>query len=221
MIEIKLILEPFSHALPYDYYNRMHGFISKLMGDNNYGKNYNRYHYTNIIGGENTKDGIIFKDATPYFIIRFDKNDTELQDRFWNNITSCVNLFFGLKLKTFLFEEVDNYKKKTFRTLKQSPILISEKYRQLDDLSLDIIQETESYLLRCIRNKAKACGFKLDERLTINIVNQYNPKTINYNGIQNKGRLFELKINANEATKKFILLNGLGRSCGCAFGFIY
>lgn len=41
MITIRLNVKKFNYALPYDYYYRMHGFITKLMGDNCYGKNYN------------------------------------------------------------------------------------------------------------------------------------------------------------------------------------
>ena len=75
-------------------------------------------------------------------------------------------------------------------------------------------------MIQTIASKAEKRGFNIDKNLSIKIVKQHNHKDINYRGIINKGRVFVLIINCNQETKEFIMLNGIGRSCGCGFGFI-
>lgn len=219
MLEIKVILKKIDYLIPYDYYNRMHGYVSNLLGNETYGKNINKYIYSNLIGGENIKNGIKFIN-NPYFIIRIDDNDNEIKRRFIDNIKSHTELFFGLSVLGVSWENINIDSKTNFRTLKQSPILVSKKFTFTNYLNNEEIKECEEFILKTIKEKAIASNFKIDENLTIKITRQHNHKDINYRGVINKGRVFELHINANAETKKFIMLNGIGRSCGCGFGFI-
>ena len=219
MLEIKIILNKINHSIPYDYYNRLHGYVSDLFGNETYGKCFNNFIYTNLIGGENLKGGIKFNE-NPYFIVRIDNNDNEIKRRFIDNIKNKRELFFGLKVIGVSWEQINVDEKNIFKTVKQSPILISKSISNVNYLNIEEIKETEKFLLETIKNKANNCNFKLDENIKIRIIRQHNNKDINYRGIINKGRVFELKIEANTETKKFIMLNGIGRSCGCGFGFI-
>lgn len=219
--EIKIVLKKINHIIPYDYYQRMHGAVCRITGVNEtYGSKCNRYIYTNLIGGENTTKGIVFKN-NPYFIIRFSSIDTELFSNIVNNITSDKRLFLGLEIDGVFSPTDTNVDRCLFRTMKQSPILISKKYDKSYINNCEIVEDVEKSLIENIKNKALECGFVVDKDLKIKIKSIHNNKTINYNGIFNVGRVFELLIYANEDTKNFILLNGLGRSCGCGFGFIY
>lgn len=219
--EIKIVLKKIDHIIPYDYYQRMHGAVCRITGVNEtYGSKCNRYIYTNLIGGENTTKGIVFKN-NPYFIIRFSSIDTELFSNIVNNITSDKRLFLGLEIDGVFSPTDTNVDRYLFRTMKQSPILISKKYDKSYINNSEIVEDVEKSLIENIKNKALECGFVVDKDLKIKIKSIHNNKTINYNGIFNVGRVFELLIYANEDTKNFILLNGLGRSCGCGFGFIY
>lgn len=219
--EIKIVLKKIDHIIPYDYYQRMHGAVCRITGVNEtYGSKCNRYIYTNLIGGENTTKGIVFKN-NPYFIIRFSSIDTELFSNIVNNITSDKRLFLGLEIEGVFSPTDTNVDRCLFRTMKQSPILISKKYDKSYINNSEIVEDIEKSLIENIKNKALECGFVVDKDLKIKIKSIHNNKTINYNGIFNVGRVFELLIYANEDTKNFILLNGLGRSCGCGFGFIY
>lgn len=219
--EIKIVLKKIDHIIPYDYYQRMHGAVCRITGVNEtYGSKCNRYIYTNLIGGENTTKGIVFKN-NPYFIIRFSSIDTELLSNIVNNIISDKRLFLGLEIDGVFSTTDTNVDRCHFRTMKQSPILISKKYDKSYINNSEIVEDIEKSLIENIKNKALECGFVVDKDLKIKIKSIHNNKTINYNGIFNVGRVFELLIYANEDTKNFILLNGLGRSCGCGFGFIY
>lgn len=219
MLEIKIILNKINHFIPYDYYNRLHGYVCNLLGDETYGINVNRFIYTNLIGGENLKKGIKFTD-NPYFIIRIDNNDNDIKRRFLDNIGKCTELFFGLSILGVSWNDVDFETKNRFKTVKQSPILISKKFSFINYLNKDELKECEEFIIKTIKEKALKSNFNLDENLKVKIVKQHNHKDINYKGIINKGRVFEFEINANKETKKFIMLNGVGRSCGCGFGFI-
>lgn len=219
MLEIKIILNNIDYLIPYDYHNRLHGYVSDLLGNETYGKNVNKFIYTNLIGGENIKNGIRFIN-NPYFIIRIDNNDNETKRRFIDNISKYKELFFGLTVLGVTWENININSKTTFKTIKQSPILVSKKFSFINYLNTNEIKECEDFIINTIKEKAKTSNFKLDNNLTIKILRQHNSKDINYKGIINKGRVFELEINADEETKKFIMLNGIGRSCGCGFGFI-
>lgn len=219
MIEIKIILNKVNHFIPYDYYNRLHGYVVKLFGNSTYGMGVNRYIYTNLIGGENLKEGIKF-NIEPFFIVRIDKNDSELMFNFIKNIKDNQELFFGLTVKGVSWEEKNVKEQFIFSTNKVSPILISKHYNFQRILYKDDFVNIENYLMNIIKNKAKLVNFKLDENLSFKIDSSYNHKDINYKGIKNRGRVFRFKIKANEETKRFILLNGVGKSCGCGFGFI-
>lgn len=219
MLEIKIILNKIDYFIPYDYYNRLHGYVSNLLGNETYGKNINKFIYTNLIGGENLKSGIRFNN-NPYFIIRLDNNDNETKRRFIDNIKEHTKLFFGLTVLGISWSQVDIEEKTRFRTIKQSPILVSKKFSFTNYLNNDEIRECENFLMKTIKDKARTANFKIDDDFTIKIVRQHNHKDINYSGIINKGRVFEFEIHATKETKKFIMLNGIGRSCGCGFGFI-
>lgn len=219
MLNIEIVLNKKGILLPYDYYNKMHGYMTKLLGGETYGKNVNRYNYTNLLGGENTKEGIKFFEH-PYFIIRIDKDDNELKRRFIDNIAKYKDLFFGLTVSGITWNDIDVNSKTKFKTIKQSPILLSKKFSSINYLNNNEIKESEEFLIKTIKEKAETSKFKLDDNLIIKIIRQHNHKDINYKGIINKGRVFELEIKANYETKKFIMLNGIGRSCGCGFGFI-
>lgn len=216
--EIDVILNKINYCIPYDYYNRHHGYVTKIMGDESYGSITNRYIYSNLIGGENTSDGIKFND-NPYFKIRIDDNDILLKQKFLQNIASNYELYYGLKVEGFTIKDV-NVEKNTYRTLKQSPILISKKYKK-DYLTEEDLFDTEKYLIDSIMRKSETVGFDIDPNFSLKIKRMHNHKDILYNGIINKGRVFELEIKSNQETKNFILLNGIGRSCGTGFGFIY
>lgn len=220
MVEIKIILKKIDYCIPYDYYKRMHGYIVKLLGDDCYGTMTNRYIYSNLIGGKNTKNGIEFKN-NPYFIIRINDYDNEIKQLFLNNLPNCVKLFNGLEVEGISINNVDISKNTTYYTLKQSPILVQKKFNTSRYLLRDELDEVERYIMENIREKAITSNFNIDENLQIKITKQHNNKIINYNGVFNNGRVFEFKINANDDTKRFILMNGIGRSCGCGFGFIY
>lgn len=219
MLEIKMILNKINYSIPYDYYNRLHGYVTQLLGGDTYHQGVNRFIYTNLLGGENLKDGIFFNN-NPYFIIRIDNNDNEIKKRFLDNIGECTDLFNGLKVIGVSWDNINIDNKKRFRTVKQSPILVSKKYSWVNYLTNEEIKECEDYLLDSVKNKAKICNFKLDDNLVIKIVKQHNFKNIQYKEVVNKGRVFEFEINCNNETKKFIMMNGMGRSCGCGFGFI-
>lgn len=216
--EIDVILNKINYCIPYDYYNRHHGYVTKIMGDESYDSITNRYIYSNLIGGENTSDGIKFNDK-PYFKIRIDDNDILLKQKFLQNIASKYDLYYGLKVEGFTIKDVD-VEKNTYRTLKQSPILISKKYKK-DYLTEEELFDTEKYLIDSIMRKSETVGFDIDPNFSLKIKRMHNHKDILYNGIINKGRVFELEIKSNQETKNFILLNGIGRSCGTGFGFIY
>ena len=220
MLEVKLFFSIPKNNVSYDYYYKLHGFISKLLPSKSYGKNINEYVYTNLIGGENLKNGIKFND-NPYLIIRFDNNNNVLKRTLIDNIKKCVTLFDDIKIIGINWETTDRYKQNIFYTVKQSPIIIGQKrFKFQDFLSADELKECERLLFNSIKEKAKEMNFTIDENLEIKIMQQYNHKDINYRGIINKGRVFKLKISSNEETKKFILINGVGNSCGCGFGFI-
>lgn len=217
LIDIKVVLNQINYSLPYDYYQRMHGYIISLLGDNSYGSMNRDFIYTNLIGGDNKKEGIVFNNE-PYFIIR--TNNDEIIKKFLININSHKELFLGLTVKYIVPPVEVDCNKNVFFTVKQSPILVSKTFNWQNVLTSEDIAMTEKYLLNNIIEKAKNISFNIDENLSIKIVSQYNCKDINYNNIINKGRVFKFKIECNNETKEFILLNGLGRSCGSGFGFI-
>lgn len=217
----KVYLQKFNHFIPYDYQSKMHGFIVKVLGDNNYGKNYNRYHYTNLIGCTNKTEGMVYSKEC-YFYVRLKKNDIELQEKLINNLIKHKNdMFYGLKIAGISMPIIESLEDRThFRTVRVSPCLIARRHDKQRTFDSNLITQTEKYFLRCIRNKAKSCGFNLDENLSIEIRNVHENKTSVYRGLHNNGRVLEFIIRANAETKNFILVNGLGRSCGCGYGFL-
>jgi CRISPR/Cas system endoribonuclease Cas6 (RAMP superfamily) len=225
MFEIKIYFKKINFALPYTYYDKLHGFICQLMGDNNYGKCYHHYLASNLCGGEFKAQGITFKDK-PFMLVRIDKNDDTLKVHFIQAINTLPKLYIGddilLEVDSFTVNEV-TINKNVFNTSKYSPILTTKKYSKFDKvINMEIAKkDTELHLLKSIQEKAKECEFEIDPDLSITILQEYNKKIINYRGIYNTGRIFKLLINANYETIKFIMLNGLGRSAGCQFGYIY
>lgn len=221
MLEIKILLKIPKSVISYNYHNKLHGYVCNLLNNNTYGEVINNFMYSNLIGGQNLKEGIKFNE-NPYFIIRFDKNNTQLKELLVNNLKNNQFLFDDLSVIGIAWKVIDLHDKNIFYTLKQSPILVSRnRYMHTNNLTDVELLDCEQYLKHSINNKAKSANFKIDENIEIKIIKQHNPKNIWYKGCVNKGRVFELQINANTETKKFILLNGLGRSCGCGFGFIY
>lgn len=217
MYDVLMFIKNRNFLLDYNYRNKLHGYVSNLMGDNQYGKIFHNYKYSNIIGGELTNKGIFFKEDA-YFIIRIERDiDKSI---LLNNISNHLTLFNGLVLNNINIVKVD-YNKTSFRTLKESPILISKKFDKVDYINNNNFSIIEDELIKSIKERGKLANIEIDPNLNIKIYKQYNHKDTLYNNIINKGRVFELKINCDEKTKKFILLNGLGRSIGCGFGFIY
>lgn len=217
MYDVLMFIKHKNFLLDYNYRNKLHGYVSNLMGDNQYGKSFHNYKYSNIIGGDLTDKGILFKENA-YFIIRIERDiDKSI---LLNNINKHLTLFNGLVLDNINIVKVD-YSKTFFRTLKESPILISKKFDKIDYINNSDFNIIENELINSIKERGKLANIEIDPNLNIKIYKQYNHKDTLYNNIINKGRVFELKINCDEKTKKFILLNGLGRSIGCGFGFIY
>lgn len=216
LIDIQVHLTNFPKYVSYDYYQKLHGYVSNLLDNQTYGVGVNDYIYSNIIGGEFTKNGISFSENS-FFIIR--TNNNQVLANFLNNIGIKTDVFDGIKVKGFS-KNYTNLCKNKFQTIKQSPILVSTKYNWIDYIPNRFTNEIENYLIQTIASKAEKRGFNIDKNLSIKIVKQHNHKDINYRGIINKGRVFELIINCNQETKEFIMLNGIGRSCGCGFGFI-
>ena len=216
LIDIQVHLCNFPKYVSYDYYQKLHGYVSSLLDNQTYGIGVNDYIYSNIIGGELTKKGIKFSDGS-YFIIR--TNNGQVLANFLNNIGNKLTMFDGIQVKGFS-KSYTNLCKNKFQTVKQSPILVSTKYNWVDYIPNRLMSEIEGYLIQSILVKAEKRGLIVDKNLSIKVVMQHNHKDINYRGIINKGRVFELVINCNQETKEFIMLNGIGRSCGCGFGFI-
>lgn len=217
MFDIKVALKKTDKVLPYDYYYKMHGFICNLLGNNFYCSMQNNYIYSNLMGGDYTKDGIVFKEQ-PYFFIRTD-DDTVLAN-FLNSLSNNkTKLFEGFEIEGFM-TLLPKIKTSYFRTVKSSPILVSKTFDKKDNLSNDDLKETEKYLVESVIRHAKEYNVSIDENLTIEIIRQHKHKDILYKETINKGRVFELKINANKETKEFIISHGIGRSTGSGFGFL-
>ena len=216
MITILVVLEETEKILSYGYYHILHGYISKLLGDNNYGKLTNDYTYSNICGGRCTTEGFKFS-GKPYFFIRTDKD--EVWKNFLTNIAKMKQIFDGFKVLGFDIVNLD-LKRKWFETDASTPILVSKKYNKVDNLSPSEIKESEQYLVNSVTKKASELGVEIDPNLSISITLQRPHRNIVYRGIINKGRNVRLKINCDEKTKEFILIHGLGRSTSCGFGFL-
>lgn len=216
MFDIKVILKKTDVVLSYDYFHKMHGYVCNVLGNTFHKSMLNNYIYTNLLGGDNTKDGIVFKE-NPYFLIRTD--DCSVLANFLNNLPNNKLLFDGLEIECFTSYPTIS-KKSYFRTVKSSPILVSKNYDRKDVLSKDDLNETEKYLIESIHKHAIEYGFEVDSNLSIKIIRQHNHKDIRYRNILNKGRVFELQIKCDNKTKEFILLHGIGRSVGSGFGFL-
>ena len=216
MITILVVLEKTKKLLWYEYYHIFHGYISELLGDNNYGSELNNYVYTNICGGRCEKDGFSFPD-NPYFYIRTSCDG--VWRNFLNNINKKKQIFEGFRVLGFNIIETST-SKKYYETDASTPILVSKKYNLFDNLSSEEIIESEKYLLNNIIKRANKAGFNIDPNLSIKIILQRKHRDIKYRGITNKGRNIRLKIECNEPTKEFILTHGLGRSTSCGFGFL-
>lgn len=208
-----------SKPIPYYYHNKLHGYLTQIFKNDNYGKIINNFTYTNLIGGENKNNGIVFH-TNPYFIVRINEDKLSDFEELKEKISTHTELFYGLHIVdvSVTVRKVNN--QTMFKTVKQSPILVAKGYNHTNYLNEQYIKETEEYLLNSIKNKAEVAKFKLDKNLKIKIVKQHNHKNINYKGGINKSRVFEFEINGNDETKEFIMINGMGRSCGCGFGFI-
>ncbi len=216
MLTILVTLKKTDKNLYYGYRNVFHGYISELLGNENYGTTVNDYTYSCLCGGECTKDGITFKN-NPYFYIR--TNSEAVWQNFLSNIKNKKSIFNGFNVLGFSIVK-DNLEKNSFETDASSPILVSKKYRLVNNLSRDEIIDTEKYLVNSVFNKAKEMGIEVDDNLSIKIVRQRMHRDINYRGIINKGRNLKLMINCDRKTKEFILTHGLGRSTSCGFGFL-
>lgn len=222
-LEIKVYVTQGNKPIGYDYHRKLHGFVSKLLGNETYGSTTNNYVYSNLNVPEYKKDGIWLKNGKGYFIIR-----TNNPQAFVNFITNYDTLkdkeiFYDIHLDGFNLSQIDSVKKTKFRTMIQSPILINGDKNLLrkDWLDDNDIHKCENYITNNIIEKAKSLNVSLDKDLKVKIKNQKKHSDIVYNGVYNKGRVFDLEINCDDNTKEFILLNGIGRSCGIGFGMIY
>ena len=224
MVEIKFYLKQGSKPIGFDYYEKLHGWVCKLVGNDCYGKSINKYIYSNISGALYNKDGISLKDGVGTFVIR--TNDSNVFNNFLKNYDSIKNkeLFYGVKLTGFAINSIFEITKTRFRTKIESPILIhSKKYPELNNKMWyddEDLANCEKYIKGSIFKKANAQGIKLDKNLSIKIINQKKHSDIIYHKVRNIGRIFDLEINCDEPTKEFIALNGIGASCGNGFGMI-
>ena len=222
-LEIKVYVTQGNRPIGYDYHRKLHGFISKLLGNETYGSKTNNYIYSNLIVPEYKKDGIWLVNGKGCFFIR--TNNPQVLVNFMENYDTLKEkeMFYGVYLDGFSFSQIDSIKKTKFKTMAQSPILINGDKNLLrkDWLDDDDIHKCEKYIISNIYEKAKSLNVVLDPNLNIKIKNQKKHSDILYNGVYNKGRVFDLEINCDDKTKEFILLNGIGRSCGIGFGMIY
>lgn len=216
MITILVVLEKTDKLLGYEYYHVFHGYMSELLGNENYGTELTDYVYSNICGGRCTKDGFSFS-GNPYFYIR--TSCEGVWNNFTKNIVNKKRIFDGFNIIGFNIVDTP-LNKRYYETDASTPILVSKKYNFYDTLSPSDISDSEKYLIENVINKAKENGFDIDPNLSIKIVMQRKHRDINYRGVINKGRNLRLKIDCNDATKEFILTKGLGRSTSCGFGFL-
>ena len=216
MVNIIVILEKTKKPLRYGYSSLLHGYMSELLGNENYGKSLSDYTYSHFIGGKRTNDGIVFED-NPYFYIRTSKE--EVWKNFLKNISRKKFIFEGYNVLGFNVMDM-NLDKEYFETDSSTPILVSKKYNLFDVLSQKELYDTEDYLVKSIINKGKDFGIDIDKNLSIKIVSQKKHTDVFYRDIINKGRNFKLKITCDKPTKEFILTYGIGRSTSCGFGFL-
>jgi CRISPR-associated endoribonuclease Cas6 len=216
MITILVQLKETEKILGYEYYHVFHGYISELLGNNQYGREVNDYVYSNICGGRCTTDGFYFP-GKPYFYIRTDNEG--VWQNFLKNIRNKKNIMDGFVVDGFTILET-KLSRTVFETDASTPILVSNKYRLVKNLSREELYDTENYMVESIRRKAKELGVSIDNDLSIKILTQRSPRNINYRGTINKGRNLKLRINCDDKTKEFILVHGIGRSTGCGFGFL-
>lgn len=216
MITILIQLKKTEKILGYGYYHIFHGYVSELLGNEKYGEQSNDYVYSNICGGRCTVDGFVFPN-NPYFYIR--TNNDRVWNNFLENINNKKNIMNGFTVEGFTIVDT-KLSGNTFETDAASPILLSKKYKKMDVLSHDDLINAEEYLINTVKKKAEEVGFEIDPNLSIMITLQRKHRDIMYRGVINKGRNLKLRINCNDKTKEFILINGLGRSTGCGFGFL-
>ena len=217
-ITFRVILKNTTEILPYDYYNKMHGYICKLLGNDFYGKDYRNYVYSNICNGRCTKQGFKFVD-NPYFYVRVDSE--KLRGVFYKNI---VRIPIILGRNKFYVEgveiiEEDLSEKVYFDTDAASPIIAPKKFKG-DYLSIDDLKICEESFVAQVKRRGNEMDIDIDPTLSIEVVKQRPHRDILMHGIINKGRNLLLKISANDETKKFIMDNGIGRSTSCGFGFL-
>lgn len=217
MIEIKLFTNKPNKLVPYDYVNKMHGVVCRLLGNENYQTPINDYVYSFLNGGVFLKNGIRFEN-NPYFFIRL--NNFNIFKSFIENINKNNELFYGLIIEGFYEPYLQDTDKTIFKTLPSSPILIPKRYDKYKILPEDEKSHIEDYMKNSVLKKGLENGITLDNNLEIKIKKEHRHCDITYCNIINKGRVFDLEINTNSKTKEFILLNGIGRSCGIGFGFI-
>lgn len=218
-MEIKVFFKKTEAILPFDYFANFHSFIVKLLGDDKYGMRQNDYVYSNIRGWKPRKDlgGFVFEDA-PYFNIR--TNSEIVWGNFTRNLPSVRQFMEGFDIDGWTIEET-NLNRRVFETCYESPILIgNNKKDAYAPLSNEMKKKYEQYLKNGIFKAAESCGVRIDENLSIRIMYDHGTSYIKYRGIHNIGRRFRLYIECDENTKEFILTHGLGRSCGCGFGYI-
>lgn len=221
ILEIEIFVKQGKQPIGFDYHKKLHGWLSNLLGNDCYGKNVNDYTYSYIARPMYKKDGIHLKDKKGSFVVR--TSSPNVLRNFLNNYDKHKDdeMFYGVYPDGFKFLQINNVNKGRFRTMVHSPILVNGFYDKKDWFDDNDIKRCEEYLVDSVFKKAKASGFTADENLSIKIKNQKKHSDIVYSGVHNKGRVFDLEINCNEETKEFILLNGLGRSCGIGFGMIY
>ena len=223
-VEIIFYVKQGNKPIGFDYYEKLHGWVCNLVGNDCYGKPINDYTYSNIAGTLFNKNGICLKNGMGYFIIR--TGNKTVFDNFLKNYDNVKDkeLFYGIKLVNFAINPVSEVKKNRFRTKVESPILVhSKKYESLNSKNWyddNDLANCEKYLKGSIFKKANAQGIKLDENLSVKILNQKKHSDIIYHKNHNIGRVFDLEINCNAETKEFILVNGIGVSCGNGFGMI-
>ena len=229
MYEIKVICKKINHSIPNFYYNRLHGYISSLLGNEKYGKMGNDYTYSNILGGFWTKDGLCFDKDVPHFLIRTN-NEVVLQN-FLNNLKEHREMFEGLVVEKFSFRKLD-LNQSRFRTLSVSPIILKRYGNTNRYLNKNELEISEKTLVENIRQKGKEENFNVDDNLSIKILREQKQVTIGYRTLKkgcggneyitlyHRGRVFDLDINCNSATKEFILTHGLGNASSIGCGYI-
>lgn len=229
---LKVNLTPTNQILPFDYMNKMVGFIHNVLGENNdYHDSFSNYQISPLKNGKfiKEKNGLSFNHK-PFFYIA--SLDNEFLINFINNIKNKTNFIFNMNVINI--EPVSNDESKINK--------INENTYIIPVLSGVLLKEN-------INNKTKYYTYKDDDKITSNKMKSILLKASKINNVKisendfeiyfdqsykNKKTKLEKIKNINNIvsvcpiiikTKKEELINlirnfGIGQSRGCGFGYV-